>query len=143
MISASDFVHLDYSPDLTPAGISFCRRLLPRLEGARGAYFFSRLRRIVASVAVELAFRRYLGYLEVPVGAASGSSFINREQYGFTLGGHRCNIISFLISQWTKLLPFRQILPWRSGHPPLFLRTSTRPTTYGGATCTYLHFSPA
>jgi hypothetical protein len=99
MISASDFVHLEYSPDLTPAGISFCRRLLPRLEGQRGMYFFSRLRRIIAGVAVELAVRRYLGYLKVPFGVASGTSFTNREQYGFTLGGHRCNIISFLISQ--------------------------------------------
>ena len=98
MISTSDFVHLEYSPDLTPAGVSFCRRLLPRLEGPRGTYFFSRLRRIIAGVAVELAVRRYLGYLEVPFGLASATSFTNREQYGFTLGGHRCNIISFLIS---------------------------------------------
>ena len=98
MIATRDFVHLAYAPDLTPAGISFCRRLLPRIEGQRDTYFFSRLRRIVASTAVELAVRRHLGYLDVPFGVASRTSFTDREQYAFTLGGHRCNIISFLIS---------------------------------------------
>ena len=98
MIASSDFVHLEYTRDLTAAGISVCRRLLPRLEGRRGTDFFSQLRRITAAVAAELAVRRYLGYQGVPLGAASNTSFTNREQYGFSLAGHRCNIVPFLIS---------------------------------------------
>jgi hypothetical protein len=107
MISTSDFVHLEYSPDLTQAGISFCTRALSRLDGRRDAHFFSRLRRMVASVAVELAVRRYLGQLEVPFAAARGTAFSNREQYVLTLGGHRCNIIPFLISQSDEVAALR------------------------------------
>ncbi len=98
MISAEDVVRLECSPELIKAGISFCTRALPALRDDRGKAFFGRLRRIVAHVAVELAFRRYLGQLGIPFTAARPTRFTSIQPYDLSLGANRCNIITYLIS---------------------------------------------
>ena len=60
MISTSDFIHLPYTLDLTKSGIAYAVRSLAYTYNRMGGSPYDRLRRIVAGVAVELAFRRYL-----------------------------------------------------------------------------------
>jgi hypothetical protein len=56
------------------------------------------LRRIVAGVAVELAFRRYLSEQEIPFDVKGATPFTEPDRYDVSLGGRRCDIKSFLIT---------------------------------------------
>jgi hypothetical protein len=57
------------------------------------------LRRLVASAAVQLAFRRYLSEQSIPFEVKGAAPFTEHERYDVTLGRQRCDIQSFLISQ--------------------------------------------
>lgn len=98
MISAADFVCLPYTPDLTEAGISYACRSLPHTYDHMGGSSFDRLRRIVVGIAVELAFRRFLLQQDVPFDVKGATAFTEPDRYDVALGGHRCDIKSFLIS---------------------------------------------
>jgi hypothetical protein len=98
LITSTDFVCLPYSPDLTQAGISYACRSLPHTYDRMGGSPFDRLRRIVTGIAVELAFRRYLARQEVPFDVKGATPFTEPDRYDVSLGGHRCDIKSFLIS---------------------------------------------
>jgi hypothetical protein len=98
MISTSDLVCLPYTPDLTQAGISYACRSLPHTYDRMGGSHFDRLRRIVVGIAVELAFRRYLAQQHVPFDIKGATPFTDPDRYDVSLGGHRCDIKSFLIS---------------------------------------------
>lgn len=98
MINASDFVCLPYTPDLTEGGISYACRSLPHTYDRMGGSSFDRLRRIVVGIAVELAFRRYLTQQGVPFDVKGATPFTDPDRYDVSLGGHRCDIKSFLIS---------------------------------------------
>jgi hypothetical protein len=54
---------------------------------------------MVASAAVELAFRRYLSEQNISFDVKGALPFTEHERYDVTLGGHRCEIKSYLISQ--------------------------------------------
>jgi hypothetical protein len=56
------------------------------------------LRRIVAGVAVELAFRRYLAEQDIPFDVLGATPFTDPDRYDVSLGGRRCDIKSFLIT---------------------------------------------
>jgi hypothetical protein len=98
MINASDLLHLPYTRDLTEAGIAHALRSLPYAFNRAGASPYDRLRRIVAGVAVELAFRRHLSEQGVPFEVKGASPFTEPERYDVSLGGRRCDIKSYLIS---------------------------------------------
>jgi len=98
MISTSDFIHLPYTRDLTEGGIAYAVRSLPYTYNRMGGSSYDRLRRIVAGVAVELAFRRYLGEHDVPFDVMGATPFTEPDRYDVSLGGRRCDIKSFLIS---------------------------------------------
>ncbi len=98
MITESDLICLPYTPDLTEAGISYACRSLPHTYDRMGGSAFDRLRRIVVGIAVELAFRRYLAQQNVPFGVEGATPFTDPDRYDVSLGGHRCDIKSFLIS---------------------------------------------
>ncbi len=98
MISTNDLICLPYTPDLTEAGISYAGRSLPHTYDRMGGSHFDRLRRIVVGIAVELAFRRYLVQQGVPFGVEGATPFTDPDRYDVSLGGHRCDIKSFLIS---------------------------------------------
>ncbi len=98
MITPSDFLHLPYTPDLTQGGIAYAIRSLPYTYDRMGGSPFNRLRRIVAGVAVELAFRRYLSERDIPYDVKGATPFTDPDRYDVSLGGHRCDIKSFLIS---------------------------------------------
>lgn len=98
MIGVNDFIHLPYTADLTEGGVAYALRSLPYAFDRAGSSPYERLRRVVASVAVELAFRRYLSQQNIPFEVKGGVPFTDPDRYDVSLGGHRCDIKSFLIS---------------------------------------------
>src|SRR6266540_6212568 len=108
MISTNDFLRLPYTPDLTEGGIAYAIRSLPYTYDRMGGSPFNRLRRIVAGVAVELAFRRYLSEYEIPFDVKGATPFTNPDRYDVSLGGRRCDIKSFLITYRGQISDMRQ-----------------------------------
>lgn len=98
MLTPSDFIHLPYTPDLTEGGVAFALRSLPRTYNRKRVSAFNRLRTIVAGVAVELAFRRYLVKKGIPFEVMGTTPFTDPGRYDVSLGGHRCDIKSYVIS---------------------------------------------
>src|SRR5260221_3092710 len=98
MISPSDLIHLPYTRDLTEGGIAYAVRSLPYMYNRASSSPYDRLRRTVASVAVDLTFRRYLSEQNIPFDVKSGTPFTDPNQYDVSLGGRRCDIKSFFIS---------------------------------------------
>ena len=107
MISASDLLRIPYTPDLTEGGIAYASRSLPHTYDRMGGSPFDRLRRIVAGVAVELAFRRYLTQQNVPFDIKGATPFTDPDRYDVSLGRHRCDIKSFLISHRDQITSLR------------------------------------
>ncbi|HEX8993003.1 MAG TPA: hypothetical protein VF784_15080 [Anaerolineales bacterium] len=99
MISTDDLLCLPFTPDLTEAGIRFACHSLPHVYERMGSAHFDRLRRIVAGISVELAFRRHLIRQNVPFDVKGAIPFTEPDRYDVSLGGHRCDIKSFLISR--------------------------------------------
>src|SRR5688572_21873355 len=108
MITASDFAHLSYTSDLTEGGIAYTLRSLPHTLDLLDSSPYERLRRMVARVAVELAFRRYLGEQDVPFDVKSAAPFTAPDRYDVSLGGHRCDMRSLLISHRGKISEIRR-----------------------------------
>jgi hypothetical protein len=99
MITSSDFLHLPCTRDLTKGGIAYALHSLPYIYNRSGGVPYDRLRRVVTSAAVELAFRRYLSEHHIPFDIKGALPFTEHERYDVSLGGCRCEIKSFLISQ--------------------------------------------
>ena len=83
-------------------------RSLPYTYNRAGGSPYDRLRRTVASVAVELAFRRYLSEQNIPFDVKSGAPFTDPNQYDVSLGGRRCDIKSFLISYHEQIAEMKR-----------------------------------
>jgi hypothetical protein len=107
MITAKDFIHLPYSPDLTEGGIAYACRSLNYTYNRMGGSPYARLRRIVGGVAVELAFRHYLTSQDVPFDVKGMTPFTEPDHYDVSLGGHRCDIKSFLITHRQQISDIR------------------------------------
>jgi hypothetical protein len=108
MISASDLIKLPYTPDLTEGGIAYATRSLPHTYDRMGGSLYSRLRRIVGGVAVELAFRRYLGEQGIPFDVKGATPFTEPDRYDVSLGGHRCDIKTFVTSKRNQITAMRR-----------------------------------
>ena len=108
MITVSDLLHLPYTPDLTEGGIAYACRSLAYTYNRMGGSPFDRLRRIVAGVAVELAFRRYLGSQAVPFDVLGATPFTDPDRYDVSLGGHRCDVKSYTISRRSQVTLLRR-----------------------------------
>lgn len=107
MITAGDILRIPYTSDLTEGGIAYACRSLPHTYDRMGGSPFDRLRRIVAGVAVELAFRRYLTQQNIPFDIKGATPFTDPDRYDVSLGGHRCDIKSFLISYRDQIASLR------------------------------------
>ena len=107
MITPADFLRIPYTPDLTEGGIAYAIRSLPYTYDRMGGSPFDRLRRIVAGVAVELAFRRHLSGQDIPYDVKGATPFTDPDRYDVSLGGHRCDIKSFLISHRRQISSMR------------------------------------
>jgi len=103
MLTRDDFLHLPYTPDLTEGGIAYACRSLAYTYDRMGGSPLDRLRRIVGGVVVELAFRRYLSEQGIPFDVLGATPFTDPDRYDLSLGGHRCNVKSFLISRRSQI----------------------------------------
>ncbi|OGO36201.1 MAG: hypothetical protein A2Z03_10555 [Chloroflexi bacterium RBG_16_56_8] len=108
MLTSADLLHLPYTPDLTEGGITYAIRSLPYTYDRMGGSPFDRLRRVVAGAAVELAFRRYLGEQNIPFAVKEAAPFTDHGQYDVLLGGHRCDIQSFLLTRRSQITELRR-----------------------------------
>ncbi len=108
MITSSDILHLPYTRDLTEGGIAYALRSLPYTYNRMGGSPYERLRRIVAGVAVELAFRRYLSEQNIPFDVKGATPFTQPDHYDVALGGRRCDIKSFLITHRDQISEIRR-----------------------------------
>jgi len=97
MLTPSDLIHLPYTPDLTTGGITYACRSLAYTFDRMGGTPADRLRRIVAGIAVELAFRRHLSNENVPYDLLGATPFTHPDRYDVALGGRRCDLKSYLI----------------------------------------------
>lgn len=110
MLTPSDILRIPYTPDLTEGGIAYACRSLPHTYDRMGGSPFDRLRRIVAGVAVELAFRRHLAQQSIPFDIKGATPFTDPDRYDVSLGGHRCDIKSFLITHRDQITLLRRDL---------------------------------
>lgn len=108
MLSTSDLIHLPYTPDLTEGGIAYACRSLAYTYDRMGGSPLDRLRRIVGGVAVELAFRRYLSGQAIPFDVMGATPFTDPDRYDVSLGGHRCDMKSFLVTRRRQISLVRQ-----------------------------------
>ena len=108
MISAASFIHLPYTRDLTEGGIAYAVRSLAYTYNRMGGSPYARLRRIVAGVTVELAFRRYLSEQNIPFDVKGATPFTEPDRYDVSLGGQRCDLKSFLITHREQITEIRQ-----------------------------------
>ena len=108
MINTSDLLHLPYTRDLTEGGIAYATRSLAYTYNRMGGSPYERLRRIVAGVAVELAFRRYLSEHDIPYDVKGATPFTDPDRYDVSLGGRRCDIKSFLITHREQISKMRR-----------------------------------
>jgi hypothetical protein len=103
MLSSSNFLHLPYTPDLTEGGIAYALLSLPYTSQT-----YDRIRRTVASAIVELAFRRHLSQQDIPFEITAAAPFTDPARYDVSLGGHRCDVKSFLISHRDQIAEIRR-----------------------------------
>lgn len=108
VITANDFIRLPYTPDLTEGGIAYALRSLVTTFEREGRSPYDRLRRIVASTAVELAFRRHLSQNEIPFEVKPFAPFKDPERHDVFLSGHRCDVKSFFISRRGQVVSIRR-----------------------------------
>ena len=108
MLSPSDLLHLPYTRDLTEGGIAYALRSLPYTYNRMGGSPYDRLRRIVAGVAVELAFRRHLAEQNTPFDVKGATPFTEPDRYDVALGGRRCDIKSFLITHREQIAEIKK-----------------------------------
>jgi len=103
MITASDLLHLPYTRDLTEGGIAYALCSLPYRYNRMGGSSYDPLRRVIASAAVQLAFRRYLSEQNIPFEVKGVAPFTEHDRYDVSLGGRRCDIQPFLISHHNQI----------------------------------------
>lgn len=108
MLTVSDFVHLLYTPDLTPAGIHHACRSFPPKDDHLGKALSGRLHRQVARTAAELAFRRHLSALHLPYQNWAEAPFSTPQQVDVSLGNRRCVLQSLLSSQESQVHRLQQ-----------------------------------
>jgi hypothetical protein len=108
MLTSTDLLRLPYTPDLTEGGIAYACRSLACTYGHMDASPVDRLRRIVGGVAAELAFRRILSEQGIPFKVLGATPFTQADRYNVSLGGHRCDLKSFLITRRQQITLIRQ-----------------------------------
>ena len=107
MITIDDLIHLPYTADLSEGGVTYACRSLPHLGNTSGSSSSDDLRSLTAGVAVELALRRYLTRQNIPFNVKSPEPFTDPYRYDISLGGHRCDLKSFLISKRSQITALR------------------------------------
>ncbi|MEP7358440.1 MAG: hypothetical protein ABI847_14430 [Anaerolineales bacterium] len=109
---APTILRLPYDATLTRAGIEYAKKSLHYTYNRMHLGAAARLREIVAGVAVELAFRRWLDSRDVPYDLLGATHFTERDRYDLRLGGRRCDVKSFLISGREEISGLRRDPSW-------------------------------
>jgi hypothetical protein len=117
VVAHSDLLYLPCSPDLIEAGVAYaCRELVSsarRIGGSLGAHLHNEIARVV----IELALRRHLSEQKIPFSVLDAEPFSTLTSYDIALGGHRCEVVSALISRRNQILSLHR-------DPALLLRAS-------------------
>ena len=108
MLGIDDLINIPYTPDLSEGGITYACHSLPHIYNYRGSSSFDRLRHMAAGAAVELALRRYLTQQNISFGIQGATPFTEPDRYDVSLGGHRCDLKSFLISHRGQITALRE-----------------------------------
>ena len=95
MISAADFIALEYTPDLTKAGVTYACKTLTQTNPFPGESLPKSLRQITAGASIELAFRRYLHQEQVPHQNIKTTPFSAPDRLDIAIGGRKCRLIYF------------------------------------------------
>lgn len=109
---STSILRLPYDSSLTVAGIEYAKKSLHYTYNRMHLGPAARLRKIVAGVAVELAFRRWLQANQVPFDLLGATHFTERDKYDLRLGGRRCDLKSFLISDRQHIRALRRDPAW-------------------------------
>jgi hypothetical protein len=112
MISAADLLRLPFDDSLAWAGVEYAKKSLHYTYDRMNLQPGARLRKIVAGVAVELAFRRWLDASEVPYDLLGATAFTEKDKYDLRLGGRRCDLKSFLLSKRDDITALRRDPAW-------------------------------
>jgi hypothetical protein len=105
-------LRLPYDASLTVAGIEYAKKSLHYTYNRMHLAPAARLRKIVAGVAVELALRRWLQAHSVPFDLLGATHFTEKDKYDLRLGGRRCDVKSFLISDRKQIATLRRDPAW-------------------------------
>lgn len=108
MITSSDLLHIPFTSDLTEGGIAYALRSLAFLQERAGASLADRLRRTVANISVELAFRRHLSQQDIPYEVQAAAAFSEHERFDVSLNNRRCALKSFFISNRSQVIDIRR-----------------------------------
>src|SRR5258706_9977586 len=111
-LSTPQILRLPYEALLTEAGIEYAKKSLHYTYNRMHRAPEARLRKIVAGVAVELAFRRWLQAQNVPFDLLGATHFTEKDKYDLRLGGRRCDVKSFLISDRSQITALRRDPAW-------------------------------
>jgi hypothetical protein len=98
MLTAADLIHLPCTSDLIESGIAFACRSLALTRPGRPPQALPQLRRSVSSVAVDLAFRRFLQGQSIHFNVLAHTPFTDPDRYDLSFDGRRCELITYLIS---------------------------------------------
>lgn len=105
-------LRLPYDATLTVAGIEYAKKSLHYTYNRMHLGAPARLRKIVAGVAVELAFRRWLEASGARYDLLGATPFTEPDRYDLRLGGRRCDVKSFLVSDRRKISALRRDPAW-------------------------------
>ena len=95
MLFPADILRLPYDDSLTRAGVEYAKKSLHYTYNRMHLPPGPRLRKIVAGVAVELAFRRWLDANDVPYDLHGATAFTEKDRYDLRLGGRRVDLKLF------------------------------------------------
>ncbi|MFN3492349.1 MAG: hypothetical protein ACK40V_09040, partial [Anaerolineales bacterium] len=119
MLNINSIIPLKFTPDLTEGGIAYALRSLSYVYQRAGTPLYGRLRRTVAHVAVELAFRRYLAAQNIEFEVRASKPFTDSERYDVFLDKYRCQLKSFFISNRVQISEIRNNLSTLLNAPAL------------------------
>lgn len=108
-------LRLPYDATLTRAGIEYAKKSLHYTYNRMNLGTGARLRKIVAGVAVEMGFRRWLEARGVAYDLLGATHFTEKDNYDLRLGGRRCDVKSFLISGREQISSLRRDPAWLYG----------------------------
>jgi hypothetical protein len=90
MLSTVSILRLPYDRSLTLAGIEYAKKSLHYTYNRIHLSEAARLRKIVAGVTVELAFRRWLDANGVAYDLLGATGFTDKDKYNLCLGTSVC-----------------------------------------------------